>query len=91
MKTTVHVIISGKVQGVWYRASTKQMAEQIGITGWVRNTSEGDVEAMFIGEENLVNKMIKWCNQGPPLAQVDTVTINKIETKKDFDSFKIIY
>ena len=91
MKMTVHVIISGKVQGVWYRASTKQMADQIGITGWVRNTSEGNVEAMFEGEEKLVNEMIKWCNQGPPLAEVDNVTIEKMANKEDFNSFKIKY
>ena len=90
MKMTVHVIISGKVQGVWYRASTKQMADQIGITGWVRNTSEGNVEAMFEGEENLVNEMINWCNKGPSLAKVDNVIIEKMGTKEDFDSFKII-
>ncbi len=91
MKKTVRVIISGKVQGVWYRASTKQMAEKIGITGWVRNTSEGNVEAMFEGEEDLVNEMIEWCNQGPPLARVDNLTIENIENKEKFDGFNIKY
>lgn len=91
MKMRVHVIISGKVQGVWYRASTKQMADQIGITGWVRNTSEGNVEAIFEGEKKLINEMIEWCNQGPPLAKVDNVTIKKMENEKNFDSFMIKY
>ncbi|MCJ2534242.1 MAG: acylphosphatase, partial [Candidatus Thermoplasmatota archaeon] len=51
MKSNVHVLISGRVQGVWFRTSTKQKAEQLGLTGWVRNTSDGSVEAIFEGVE----------------------------------------
>jgi len=67
MKTNVHVIISGRVQGVWFRASAKQTAEQLGLTGWVRNTADGNVEAIFEGEEDIVKEMIDWCHCGPIL------------------------
>ena len=68
MKARVHVLISGKVQGVWYRASTKQKADELGIFGWVRNTDDGDVEAMFEGDQPVVDEMVAWCWIGPPLA-----------------------
>jgi acylphosphatase len=80
MKTQIHVVISGRVQGVWYRASTKTKADELGLTGWVKNTTKGDVEAVFEGEEPVVNEMITWCWKGPPLAQVTTIK----ETKKSF-------
>ena len=80
MKTQVHVVISGQVQGVWYRASTKAKAEGLGLTGWVKNTAKGDVEALFEGEESVVDEMIAWCWKGPPLAQVTAIK----ETKKLF-------
>ena len=53
MKTRVHVLISGRVQGVWYRASTKDKAEQFGLTGWVKNTYDGNVEAVFEEKKTL--------------------------------------
>ena len=68
MKTSAHLIISGKVQGVWFRASTKQKAEQLGIAGWVKNTDNGRVEALIEGDEKQIQDMIKWCHQGPPLS-----------------------
>ncbi|DAC71973.1 MAG TPA: acylphosphatase [Thermoplasmata archaeon] len=77
MKTRVHVIISGRVQGVWYRASTKQKAEALGLTGWVKNTADGNVEAMFEGDESSVDEMIAWCRKGPPLAQVAEVKVSE--------------
>jgi acylphosphatase len=77
MKTRVHVVISGQVQGVWYRASTKQKAEELGLVGWVKNTSDGNVEAVFEGDESTVTEMIAWCRKGPPLAQVTDVKISR--------------
>ena len=91
MKINVHVLISGRVQGVWYRASTKQTAEQLGIFGWVRNTKEGNVEAVFEGEENLVNEMINWCKIGPPLAKVENVEVIDGSVSNSFEGFKIKY
>ena len=91
MKTNVHVIISGRVQGVWFRASTKQKAEQLGLTGWVRNISDGCVEAVFEGEEQLVNQMIEWCHSGPPLSKVKNVDAKNQNPTNGFDGFSIRY
>jgi acylphosphatase len=89
MIVNVHVIISGRVQGVWFRASTKKMAEQIGLTGWVRNKSDGCVEAVFEGEEQLINKMIEWCHQGSPLSKVKNVEVKNQEPTNEFSDFSI--
>ena len=64
MKQKVHVIISGLVQGVWFRSSTKNTAEQLHITGWVKNISDGKVEAIFEGEEKPGDDLteLKWVN-----------------------------
>lgn len=70
-----HVIISGRVQGVGYRYSTWEVANQLGIKGWVRNRSDGTVEAVFEGDEATVAKMIQWCHQGPPHAKVTQVAV----------------
>jgi len=91
MNSCVHVIISGRVQGVWFRASTKQKAEQLGLYGWVKNTSEGNVEAVFEGDENLVKEMIEWCHRGPPLAKVVNVEVKNQEPTNGFDSFSVRY
>lgn len=84
-------MISGRVQGVWYRACTKDMAEQLGIKGWVKNTSDGKVEAVFEGEENSVEKMLAWCHEGPRLANVTEVKVNSERSTGEFEGFNIIY
>ena len=89
MESKVHVVISGKVQGVWFRASTKDKAEQLNIKGWVRNTSDGKVEAMFEGDEENVNEILKWCYQGPPLAEVENVKVKKQVPSNDLDCFSV--
>ena len=91
IKTRVHVLISGRVQGVWFRANTKEKAEQLGINGWVRNTSDGKVEAIFEGDQNNIEQMSKWCKKGPELANVIDVNINSEEVSGEFEGFKIIY
>lgn len=88
MKKNVHVKISGRVQGVWFRSSTKQKAEMLGVKGWVRNTSDGCVEAIFEGDEKLVDEMIDWCSHGPPLAKVEKIDVKK-QNIADFDKFDI--
>jgi len=87
MKSKVHVVISGRVQGVWFRANTKNKAEQLGITGWVRNTPDGNVEAVFEGDEKSIEEMLEWCNHGPPLARVDNVEVGKQPVTDEFDQF----
>lgn len=91
MTSRVHVVISGRVQGVWFRATTKQKAERLGLTGWVRNTYDGNVEAVFEGEENSVQEMLDWCRHGPPLSKVENVEVKNESPTNGFDSFSIRY
>jgi len=91
MKINAHVIISGKVQGVFFRANTKKKAIEYGLTGWVKNTSDGCVEAVFEGEEDKLKDMIKWCKIGPKLSKVTSVKIKYNNFLKEYKDFKIIY
>ena len=91
MRINKHVIISGRVQGVWFRASTKQKASQLGLIGWVRNINDGCVEAVFEGEETLVKEMIEWCQHGPPRANVENVEIKDQNLTNSYDDFTIKY
>ena len=86
---TVHLLIKGKVQGVFYRGSAREMAEKLDITGWIRNTSEGDVEALISGNQLNIDKFVNWCWQGPARARVDTVEVKR-EAEKSFDGFQVI-
>lgn len=70
---SVQVVISGRVQGVWYRAWTQKKATGFGLRGWVRNRADGSVEAVFCGAAAQVAAMIAACHDGPPLARVDAV------------------
>lgn len=86
---TIHLLIKGKVQGVFYRASAKEYADELGITGWIKNTSEGDVEAVATGNEEQLRAFEKWCKQGPRRATVsDLITTQQEETT--FESFSVI-
>jgi acylphosphatase len=73
----VHVLISGTVQGVWFRAWTVQEAQKRGLDGWVRNRRDGDVEAVFAGPAARVDEMLAACWQGPPAAKVEDVRITR--------------
>lgn len=91
MDIRAHVFISGRVQGVFYRASTKNMAEQLGLKGLVRNTSDGRVETVFEGEETAVKDMISWCHNGPRSAEVSDVTVDYTKFLGEFEEFCITY
>lgn len=75
METTLHLLISGRVQGVWYRESMRLEAERLGVNGWVRNRRDGAVEAVVQGQEEAVNALIAWSRQGPTAARVDAVEV----------------
>lgn len=79
MKKGIHCIISGRVQGVFYRANTQRKAVEIGVKGWVRNLADGRVEVMAFGDDNQLQLLTQWLRQGPPTAQVDDVVIEELE------------
>ena len=86
-----HVYIYGKVQGVFYRAATRDMARILGIKGWVKNCLDGGVEAVFEGEEVTVDKMVNWCRKGPSDAHVKKVDVRWEEYAGEFGEFSIVY
>lgn len=77
MKKHLNLSIRGKVQGVWYRASTKRKADELGITGIVRNEPDGSVYAELEGDKEAIDKMLEWCYQGPELSKVDEVIVSE--------------
>lgn len=74
---TTRLLIKGKVQGVFYRASAKDMADEIGITGWVRNTNGGDVEVLVTGTTEKIEQFVNWCRVGPKKAIVTELIITE--------------
>jgi acylphosphatase len=76
VSVTRHLLITGRVQGVFYRESMRMRAEALGVTGWVRNLRDGAVEAVIQGEEDSVAELIAWCRIGPPAAAVSKVEIS---------------
>ena len=77
--SAVRVWISGRVQGVCFRAATCEQAERRGVRGWVRNRADGSVEAWFEGESWAVEQMVDWCHRGPEYAAVDHVAVSPVE------------
>ncbi|RLI21471.1 acylphosphatase [Candidatus Bathyarchaeota archaeon] len=90
-KVRAHVFVSGRVQGVFFRYETRQLARRVGVTGWIRNLSDGRVEAVFEGEKDAVEQMIEFCRRGPPAARVDKVEVIWEPYKGEFNSFTIRY
>ena len=86
-----HVIISGRVQGVFFRVETQRAAERFGVLGWVRNRPDGTVEAVFEGGQQAVDAVLAWCKEGPNLAVVDHVDLNWQEYTGEFERFDITY
>jgi acylphosphatase len=88
-KRRAHVWIAGRVQGVFFRAYTRDAAQMIGVTGWVRNLPDGRVEAVFEGESHKVEKMIEWCREGSPLSRIEKLEIIEEVYTGDFDRLAI--
>lgn len=74
----IHCFISGKVQGVWYRASTQEKAVTLNLTGWARNLSDGRVEVLAFGAREKIADLHEWLKKGPPLAEVTLVTYEEV-------------
>ncbi len=90
-KARLHVVIEGRVQGVFFRASTREEAYSLGLNGWVKNCSDGRVEAVFEGKRDNVGQVLKWCQKGPPGAMVKNVEVNWGDVTGEFDTFSIEY
>jgi acylphosphatase len=86
---TIRLTIKGKVQGVFYRATAKDIADEFGIKGWVRNLPNNNVEITATAAEELLQEFIAWCKQGPPRAKVDDVIVEELNLE-EFNGFRII-
>lgn len=87
----VHVYISGRVQGVFFRTETQRAANGFHLTGWVRNMPDGRVEALFEGEDKNVEKVLEWCHIGPPSARVKEIIAKEEHYIGEFAAFTIKY
>ncbi|MBV0933732.1 acylphosphatase [Marinobacterium weihaiense] len=88
-KICVHAVVSGRVQGVWFRHFTREQAEASALTGWVRNLPDGRVEAMLCGEEKAVRHVEAWLSQGPELANVAEVVSSDAPFDDELEGFLI--
>lgn len=89
MKVRAHVVISGGVQGVFFRQTTAYEAEKRGVTGWVRNLADGRVEAIFEGEEPNVKELVEYCRMGPRGARVTSVNVAWEPYTGEFETFEV--
>ena len=89
-KARVHIFVSGLVQGVFFRENTRQEAEKLGIKGWVRNLPDSRVEAVFEGDKNKIEEMIKWAQKGPNPAKVENIDLNWEDFQDEFSKFNIV-
>ena len=91
METRAHVIVGGRVQGVFFRQKTKNKAESLDVSGWVRNLPDGRVEAVFEGDEEAVKKLVEFCRNGPPSATVTEFDLTREPFAGEFRGFEIRY
>jgi acylphosphatase len=85
------VIIEGRVQGVFFRAHTQEVALRLGLRGWVKNRRDGRVEVLLEGDKANVDRMIQWCHQGPSEARVTGVRVTWEDYAGEFEDFSIVY
>lgn len=90
MRSRVHIVVRGRVHGVFFRAHTAERATALGLTGWVRNVPRG-VEIIAEGGRPKLEKLIAWCKEGPPAAAVESVDVAWQKPGKQFKSFEIRY
>ena len=86
-----HIFVSGRVQGVFYRATTQEVAKRLRLKGWVRNLPDGRVEIVAEGPEDALKALIDWCWEGPPLAKVEDVKVIWEEPTGEFEDFVVRY
>ncbi len=90
-KKRVHILASGRVQGVYYRQFALKNAAELGVTGWVKNLRNGKVEAVAEGDSEAVDKFIAWCKKGPASARVDHLEVQEEEYKDEFENFRVTH
>lgn len=91
MKIRAHVVYEGRVQGVFFRANAKKCADSLGVTGWVRNAPDGNVEAVYEGEEEKVRQAVDLCAEKQPFAKVDSKRVEFSSASGEFSEFSIRY
>ena len=91
MKVRASVFVDGRVQGVFFRSRVADLAISLGVTGWVKNLSDGRVEALLEGERDSVEKVVEFCRRGPSTARVTDFKVNWQEWRGEFSNFKILY
>jgi acylphosphatase len=90
-RVRARLVVTGRVQGVAYRAATVDEATRLGVTGWVRNREDGGVEAVVEGERRQVDALVAWCRRGPPAARVEDVAVRWEEHRGEFRDFDIAW
>jgi len=85
-----HLRIYGRVQGVFFRSTMREVALELGVNGWVRNMPDGSVEAVVEGEREKVEELIKWAHRGPPLAKVERVEVRWESYRGDWEGFSVV-
>lgn len=85
-----HIVVSGRVQGVFFRYNTRIKAESLGIKGFVRNRFDRTVEIVAVGDENPLSEFVKFCKKGPEHAHVDKIDIEEIEPDENYENFEIL-
>jgi len=91
MKSRIHISVFGDVQGVFFRANTREKAIWLGLTGWARNVRDGSVEIIAEGEKENLEKLLEWCSHGPAAASVSKVEHEWLENRDEFKDFRIRY
>jgi acylphosphatase len=91
IKVRVHIIVRGKVQGVYFRQNAQRVCNGYGVTGWVRNLEDGSVETILEGDKNFVEDAISWFKMGPPSAHVEKIELRYDRYSGEFQDFKINY
>jgi acylphosphatase len=86
-----HVLVSGRVQGVYYRSYAEEKARELSLTGWVRNRPDGKVEAVFEGEQEAVDEIVDWSHKGSPASRVEKVDVAWETPTGEFDDFHVAY
>ncbi len=87
----VRIKVHGRVQGVFFRAHTQEKASSLGLTGWVRNTEDGGVEAMAEGDKKSLEALVSWCHSGPAAAKVNSVDVEWAKATGKYRTFSVTY